>query len=70
MANCSYSFRDLFEAAFHRAPERAELENLYALPRADINRTVLEWARLAGWETRSVRGAGGEEFVSFWKPEQ
>jgi hypothetical protein len=66
---CDYSFADLFRAAHGREPEPAELEELYAKPRSEINQTVLEWAGQAGWRTREMKGRDGEVYVAFWPPE-
>lgn len=63
---CDYSFADLFRAAFKREAEPAELEALFAKPRAEINATVAEWARIAGWQVREMRGLDGEVYLAFW----
>lgn len=63
--SCSYSFSDLFCAAFHRPPTTLELKDLYALPQAERNRVVREWAAQAGWITEDVRGSDGIRYTSF-----
>lgn len=62
---CAYSFKDLFEAAFHREPTEDELGNLYALPQSQRNRQVREWAALAQWETRERVGFDGQDYIAF-----
>lgn len=67
---CAYSFTDLYSAAFKKPPEAGELEQLYALPQAERNTVVQEWAQLAGWGTRQRIGTDGVEYTAFcplWK---
>ena len=70
---CNYSFGDLFQAArkgegLPLAPPthaKAALDALYALPRAEINRQVGDWARQAGWYTEEQTGTDGDTFLAF-----
>lgn len=66
---CDFSFADLFRAAHGRDATQHELQELYANPRAEINRIVEEWARLAGWKTKAMQGRDGETYMAFWPEE-
>lgn len=63
---CNYSFKDLYTAAFKRAPKQTEMLELFAMSRDEINRTVKAWAKIAGWQTGKRQGADGNEYLAFW----
>ena len=62
---CAYSFKDLYIAAFKKAPEAGELESLYALAQDQRNKQVKEWAILAGWGTKERIGSDGVQYTAF-----
>ncbi|MBK6765533.1 MAG: hypothetical protein IPG71_04160 [bacterium] len=64
-SHCTYSFADLYQAAFGVPPERAALEELYALTQTERNIVVRDWARRAEWETFDIVGTDGVTYASF-----
>ncbi|MCL5436013.1 MAG: hypothetical protein M1275_02940 [Patescibacteria group bacterium] len=62
---CAYSFADLYRAAFGKTPEPKFLVELFSKPRPEINRTVAEWAKAAGWKTEMKKSADGQEYLAF-----
>ena len=65
---CSYSFRDLLQAAM---PESGtddidrELERLYALSHEEKNARVRELCALCGWHSRNQKGDDGLIYAAF-----
>ncbi len=62
---CTYSFRDLYLAAYGHEPKDKELKDLYSLPQEKINETVKDWAELAGWETKERKGTNRTNYLAF-----
>lgn len=63
--SCQYSFSDLYRAAFGKIPEPKKMLELFSKPREEINQTVAEWAKIAGWKTKNRKAADGSEYLAF-----
>ena len=62
---CSYSFNDLYYAAYGELMERDVEDRLYAVDQKERNRMVAEWADDAGWETTPRTGSDGLTYLAF-----
>jgi hypothetical protein len=63
---CSYSFKDLYRAAHGgKEPKAGELRLLYALSQQERNRIVMDWARMAAWQTKERKGSDGISYLAF-----
>jgi hypothetical protein len=68
-SSCLFSFDDLYRAAFGRSLSDRERQELYALPQAQRNAQVGEWAKRARWRVADRRGTDGVEYRAFWPAE-
>jgi len=67
---CSYSFWDLFVAAFQREPTDNQRYEFGILTQHERNRRVKLWAQKAGWGVEDRIGSDGNLYTAFcplWK---
>ena len=62
---CSYSFNDLYFAAYGESMEREVEQRLYSVDQSERNSMVAEWAEDAGWETTKRAGSDGNVYLAF-----
>ena len=67
---CSYSFWDLFQAAYNRKPTVKEKKGLELVAQTARNKLIKKWARKANWGVDDREGIDGQIYTAFcplWK---
>ncbi len=62
---CAYSFKDLYIAAFGKAPDRHVFSKFELASQSQKNEIVKQWAQKAGWQTVSRFGSDGAVYTAF-----
>lgn len=64
--SCSFSFWDLYTAAYGKAPSIELKKKFMSLSQNEINRKVRKWAHIAEWKTEERMGTDKKLYLAFF----